>query len=72
MEENTIPGAVCTVDEWQRLRVAAAHIVQYFTEQKFTVDDARNTLDIAGRLLTAATTVNADETAISAYLGFGQ
>ena len=65
MEMNAIPGAVYTEDELRRWRVAAAHIVQYFTEQKFTVDDARNILDIAGRLLTAATTVNADETAIS-------
>lgn len=65
MEMNAISGAIYTEDELRRWRVAAAHIVQYFTEQKFTVDDARNILDITGRWVTAATTVNADETAIS-------
>lgn len=56
-------------EQWEktciRRKEAAAELLRYFAEKKFTVDDARDTLDIAGRWVTAATTVNADETVIS-------
>ena len=56
-------------EQWEktyiRRKEAAAELLRYFAEKKFTVDDARDILDITGRWVTAATTVNADETAIS-------
>ena len=59
-------------EQWEktciRRKEAAAELLRYFAEKKFTVDDARDTLDITGRWITEATTVNADETAISELL----
>ena len=40
-------------EQWEktciRRKEAAAELLRYFAEKKFTVDDARDTLDIAGR-----------------------
>ena len=59
-------------EQWEmayiRKKEAAADILRYLAGKKFTVDDAQNTLDMAGRLVTAAATVNADETVISELL----
>lgn len=51
-----------------RRKEAAAELLRYFAEKKFTVDDARDILDITGRWVTETTTVNADETVISELL----
>ena len=55
-------------ERYTNIQEAAAHIVRYFSERKFTVDDARRAIDMAGRWITAASTVNVDEKVIA---GFG-
>ena len=59
-------------EQWEktyiRRKEAAAELLRYFAEKKFTVDDARDILDITGRWVTETTTVNADETVISELL----
>ena len=53
-----------------QMRMAAAHILAFFSEQKFTVDEAQHILDMAGQWITATTTVNADKQIISQFLNF--
>ena len=53
-----------------QMRMAAAHILEFFSEQKFTVDEAQHILDMAGQWITATTTVNADKQIISQFLNF--
>lgn len=43
---------------WQRVQEGAEYIVRYFSEKKFTVADAKRTLDAARRGIEAETTVN--------------
>lgn len=60
---------------YRRNKKAAAELLRYFAEKKFTVGDAQRVLNLAQRVLnlaerglTATTTVNADETAMADFL----